>query len=234
MSDTWSQVEGQVEEARAKAGIYRKWSADGESHVLAFRGEPYARQTHWTGTSYDECADQGCAHCAAGNKASLRVALNVYDLAEKKMMIVEGGVRWFSDIVKVRKKYGLDTWAFEVTRNGAPRDPKTTYSILPDHKLDEAALREIGAVHLHDLARDVADAAREAYADEIAEAANQATGPVATEVAREIHGLLRQCSKAEVEGFLKTFGIERVSQLKTSDEKRARAYVADLQELLPF
>ena len=38
---------------------------------------------------------------------------------------------FFKDLVRVREKYGLEKWAFEIQRHGAAKDPKTTYSILP-------------------------------------------------------------------------------------------------------
>ena len=74
------------------------------------------------------------------------------------------------------------------------------------------------------------------YADEIAQA-NTAVGKgaayVSIEVARELHGMLRECARADVQGLLSAFGIERVTQLKAADEARARAYVERLQNL-PF
>jgi hypothetical protein len=110
--------------------------------VGVFCGKPYARKVHWNGVSYEECQGAGCQQCAAGNRASLRVALNFYHLAEKRMKIVEGGLRWFGDIVKVRKKYGLGTWAFEVTRNGvAAPAPQAALDAVRDALLTRHAAR---------------------------------------------------------------------------------------------
>lgn len=252
MSDAWAQAEEMAEAQRAEAGVFQKWEADGESHVMAFCGTPYARKMHWIGALYEDCAGKDCAHCTSGSRTTLRISLNAYHLAEQRMKIVEGGTRWFADIQKVRKKYGLDTWAFEITRNGAPRDPKTTYSVLPDRQLDDVMRRKISALALHDLKRDATDAARESFAD-ASKAANgdyelaKGDAPVANsdreptrrdtvphEAAKEIHGLLQQLSKAQVREFLQVFGIKRVSQLKAVDENKARKFIAALDDDLPF
>ena len=71
---------------------------------------------------------------AAGTKASLRVALNVALYDSKEVKVPEQGVMFFKDPVRVREKYGLEKWAFEIQRHGAAKDPKTTYSILPEHQ----------------------------------------------------------------------------------------------------
>lgn len=47
--------------------------------------------------------------------------------------------------------YGLEKWAFEVQRHGAAKDPKTTYSILPERQLTAEERKSFQAVELLDL-----------------------------------------------------------------------------------
>jgi hypothetical protein len=60
---------------------------------------------------------------------------------------------FFKDLVRVRDKYGLDKWAFEIQRHGAAKDPKTTYSILPEHQLTPEQQGAYQALAQHDLQR---------------------------------------------------------------------------------
>src|SRR5690606_40975467 len=67
---------------------------------------------------------------------SLHDALPIFALFDsKEVKVLEQGVMFFKDLVRVREKYGLEKWAFEIQRHGAAKDPKTTYSILPEHQL---------------------------------------------------------------------------------------------------
>jgi len=247
--DAWA-VAGEMAEAqKAEAGVFQKWEADGDSHVMVLCGEPYARKMHWTGTLYEDCAGKDCGHCATGNRTILRVSLNAYHLDEQRMKIIEGGTRWFGDVQKVRKKYGLDTWAFEITRNGSPRDPKTTYSILPDRMLDEPVRQRVLGAQLHDLERDATSSAHKAFSN-IEKAPSGAVNvdsrpanddrdvevraTVSHEVAKELHGLLKLFTKTQVREFMSVFDIKGISQLKASDENNARRFIAALDDEPPF
>lgn len=209
------------------SGIYVRLVNDGDKVVGVFCGQPFGRTVHWAGTSYEECAGNDCAHCAAGTRATLRVACNFYVLADRAMKIIEGGARWFDDVLNVRKKYGVADWAFEIARRGAANSPKTTYAILPDVRLDSAQRAQIAAVKLHDLAADAASAAREAFGtgeSSTPAASNEVDGTiVAANVARELHESLKALPRVDVAAFFTKFGIDRVSQLKAADIEQARA-----------
>ena len=56
---------------------------------------------------------------------------------------------FFKTLAKVRAKYGLEKWSFEVTRSGLGLD--TTYSILPDKQLTEEQIAKNAKLELHDL-----------------------------------------------------------------------------------
>jgi hypothetical protein len=158
------------------------------------------------------------------------------------MKIIEGGPRWFGDVIKVRRKYGLTTWAFEIERHGAANSPKTTYTILPDTKLDETQQAQVAAAKLHDLKRDTAAAASAAFAEDLingseslkAKMTNGRHGAsVPIDVARQFHEQLKNVPKQQVEAFLQMFGIERVSQLRAADEAQAREFITT-HAILPF
>ena len=55
------------------------------------------------------------------------------------------------DLVRVREKYTLEKWAFEIQRHGAAKDPKTTYSLLPEHQLTPEQQKEFQGLKLQDL-----------------------------------------------------------------------------------
>ena len=124
MTDAWAKAEALSNKILESGGIYVRLANDGDKVVGVFAGDPYARQVHWTGSAYEECPGKDCGHCEAGTRAGLRVACNFYVLADRAMKIIEGGPRWFGDVLKVRKKYGLDAWAFEIERHGARQQPE--------------------------------------------------------------------------------------------------------------
>lgn len=246
--DAWAVAEEMAEAQKAEAGVFQKWEADGEAHVMVFCGQPYPRRMHWNGSLYEDCTGKDCTLCASGNRTTLGVSLNAYHVGEQRMKIVEGGTRWFGDIQKVRRKYGLDTWAFEIIRNGAPRDPKTTYSVLPDRQLDEVTRRKLASVQLHDLSRDATAAAHQAFTEgsggnaagnedrAVANSDSEGTnrGTVPHHIAKELHALLKERTKAQVREFLAVFDIKGISQLKAADEDRARRFIAAFEDDLPF
>src|SRR4029077_20026578 len=64
----------------------------------------------------------------------------------------------FKDIVAAKAKYGLDM-IFEIQRHGAKKDTKTTYSILPEIKMQLSAADQAHLKGLALLALDADDAA---------------------------------------------------------------------------
>ena len=133
MTDPWDEVE---EEAKKYGGgNYVKLENDKDKVIGAFCGNPYTRKLFWNNTK-NTFEPYTAEHQKTNEKASLKVSLNMYVIAEgnddsmvtlgePKMKIIEGGVKWFKSILKAKKKYGLDKKNFEVERNGANGDTKT-------------------------------------------------------------------------------------------------------------
>jgi hypothetical protein len=152
MTNAWDQAKAVADRRTSAGGMFVRLQNDGDSVVGAFVGEPTAREVHWVDGRADECAGHGCAHCRAGTRATLRILLNFFVPAESAMKVIEGGTVFFSSVLTVRDKYGLDKWLFEVKRVGRPKDPKTTYTILPERQIDDAVATCIRSTPRHDLA----------------------------------------------------------------------------------
>jgi hypothetical protein len=225
MSSGWDKATKLAKDHAQQGGVFVKLANHGDKVVGAFVGEPHAREVVWTGERYEEFDAQ--KH--AGAKPALRISFNFFVPAENAMKVIEGGRMWFTDVLKVRDKYGLEKWLFEIERHGEANSPKTTYSILPDTKVDDAMQERIAACALNDLEHlakggdedDAADAGKTKSAPKPA----AKTGPIDPRIASELVAKLKTLPKSEVDAFLKKFAVERVRDLKASDEAAARAFL---------
>ena len=218
----WQQTEEMAKRHDQGGSQWLKLAADGDKAVVVFVGEPYPREVCFVEGKYlpfDEKLK------AQGLKASLRVALNVALFDSKEMKVLEQGVMFFKDLVRVREKYGLEKWAFEIQRHGAAKDPKTTYSILPEHQLTAEQQRAFQALPRHDLARMYADA----------ESATPATtpeprleGPIDPRVAQMYAAQLKALPREAVDRFLQKFGVQRIKDLPAAHAEKARAFIEQL------
>ena len=145
----WQQTEEMAKKHDQGGSLWLKLAGDGDKAVVVFLGEPHPREVAFVDGKYVEVDEK---MKAAGTKASLRVALNVALYDSKEVKVLEQGVMFFKDLVRVREKYGLEKWAFEIQRHGAAKDPKTTYSILPEHQLSVEQQKAFQALPQHDLA----------------------------------------------------------------------------------
>ena len=109
MNKGWDQAKGLADKHTSSgSGLFVRLAGDRDKVVGAFAGDPYARETHWTGERYEVCTGDGCSICSEGKRPNLRVSMNFYVPAERDLKIIEGGVTWFKDLLKARDKYGLD------------------------------------------------------------------------------------------------------------------------------
>jgi hypothetical protein len=233
MANAWEMAKGLAEKHANNGGIFVRLAANGDKVTGVFVGEPYAREVVWTGERYEPYDAKDPAHQADGKKPSLRVAINFYVIAENAMKVIEGGTQWFKDVLKIRDKYGLDKWSFEIERHGDAGDPKTKYTILPEEKLDAALRAKLGEVPPHDLAAlvngggDAEDAkpAGKAPAPTASAAANKdrAIDPA---TAAELVARMKVLNRADLEALLGQLGVPRVRDLKLSELVRANALLA--------
>lgn len=227
MTTAWEMATTMADKHANSGGIFVRLANNGDKIVGAFVGEPYAREVIWTGERYEQFDENNSAH--QGKRPSLRVMLNFYVPAEGAMKVIEGGTVWFKDVLKVRDKYGLDKWLFEIERHGDAGDPKTTYSILPEEKLDDEMRARIAAAEPHDL-KSIGTGNDEdnGKSSAAAKKSSNATGPIDPRVAGDLVAKLKALPRSDVDAFLAEFGVQRVRDLEAKHETAARAFIDQL------
>ena len=223
----WQQTEEMAKKHDQGGSLWLKLAGDGDKAVVVFLGEPHPREVAFVDGKYVEVDEK---MKAAGTKASLRVALNVALYDSKEVKVLEQGVMFFKDLVRVREKYGLEKWAFEIQRHGAAKDPKTTYSILPEHQLSVEQQKAFQALPQHDLAKLYSGEADgggakggqslDSYDKKSAISPNVAQGLVTA---------LKALPREATDKFLAKFGVQRIKDLPASQVEKARAFVEQLQ-----
>lgn len=228
MTTAWEMATTMADKHANSGGIFVRLANNGDKIVGAFCGEPYAREVIWTGERYEQFDENNSAH--QGKRPSLRVMLNFYVPAEGVMKVIEGGTVWFKDVLKVRDKYGLDKWLFEIERHGDAGDPKTTYSILPEEKLNDEMRARIAAADAHDLKSIGAGNDEDAgsKSSTAAKKSNNAAGPIDPRVAGDLVAKLKALPRSDVDVFLAEFGVQRVRDLEAKHETTARAFIDQL------
>ncbi len=225
----WQQTEEMAKKHDQGGSLWLKLANDGDKAVVVFLGEPHPREVCFVDGKYVEFDDKAKA---AGLKPSLRVALNVALFDSKEVKVLEQGVMFFKDLVRVREKYGLEKWAFEIQRHGAAKDPKTTYSILPEHQLSAEQQKAFQALPQHDLAKlysgesDDKGTSLDSF-DKKADA--NGDGTASPNVAQAIATALKALPREATDRFLQKFGLQRIKELPTSQVEKARAFVEQLQ-----
>jgi hypothetical protein len=255
MSNAWEHAKQMAE--RHTSSNFVRLANDGDKVVGVFVGEPLAREVVWTGEKYlDVKSPEAEKYLKKGRSSSLRVAMNIYVLAENVVKVYEMGATVFKDVFKLRDKYGLDTWAFEIERRGAKGDNKTSYTILPEQRLDDAMRREIAQLELHDLEKvlnntdsgedeeqsfDSYEGKQEASTAKHDAPADKQDSPVDSNVVDKMMPRLKMLPRETLDRFLKKFQVQRVKDLRASDEGAAFDFLgkleADLQrpqEIDPF
>lgn len=160
---------------------------------------------------------------AQGLKPSLRVALNVALYDTKEVKVLEQGVTFFKDLVRVREKYGLEKWAFEIQRHGAAKDPKTTYSILPEHQLTPEQLKEFQGLKLQDLEKLYSGEGTSG--DALGSYDRKDDGIIDAGTAQAIAAQLKTMPREAVDRFCKKFGVARIKDLPAAQVEKARAFL---------
>lgn len=209
--DKWQEIEEKAKTHEQGSNTWLKLINDGDRTVIVFLGEPYPREVVFVDGKYVPF-DDGLK--AQGFKPSLRVSLNVALLDTKEVKVFEQGVTFFKDLVRVKDKYGLENWAFEIERHGAAKDPKTTYSILPDQQLRPDQKLAFEALQLHDL---------EALYRRLDSTVQEA--PIDPRLAQSLTETLKKLPREAVERFCKNFSVQRIKDLNASQADMAELFV---------
>jgi hypothetical protein len=221
MPNMWEQTE-ELAKQHEMGSTWLKLANDKDSAVLVFLGEPYPREVCFVDGKYELFTPE---LKAAGFKPSLRIAINVALYGTREVKVLEQGMMFFKDLFKVREKYGLEKWCFEVQRNGAAKDPKTTYSILPEHQLTPEEQEQFQSLPLNDLER-VYDPI-----EPTPPAAPEPTGTIGQLDPSFAHAMVVQLKvlpKVAVERFLTKFGVSRVKDLPAAQMEKARVFIEQL------
>lgn len=170
----------------------------------------------------DAGSAEGAKSIKQGKTPSLRVAVNFYVPAEKVMKVYEMGAATFKALFKLREKYGLDRWFFEVERRGKSGDPKTMYSILPEQKLDEATRAELAGLKRYELAKIVhGDGNDETVGGEVVAHKEAQDGPIDGDVVAGMLPRLKALPRTMLNAFLGEFDVQRIKELKASQAAAA-------------
>ena len=231
MANAWEMAKGLAEKHASTGGIFVRLASNGEKVTGVFCGEPFAREVVWTGERYEAFDPKNAAHQADGKRPSLRVAMNFFVIADGAMKVIEGGTQWFKDVLKVRDKYGLDKWSFEIERRGDAGDPKTKYMILPEEKIDPEVRAKIVAAQLHDLEAMVGGGAEDEDAKKTTAAATPPAkdGSIDPATAADLVARMKVLPRADLEALLGELGVQRVRDLKAADTARAKALLAKFE-----
>jgi len=212
MTNLWQQTEEMAKKHDQSSSTWLRLANDGDRAVVVVLGDPFPREVVFIDNKYVVLTEKLKAE---GNKGSLRVAFNVAMFDTKEVKVLEQGVVFFKDLNQVREKYGLTKWAFEIRRNGAAKDPKTTYSILPEHQLTPAQQEEFSKLALHDLQALYEGGGAEA-------AAKPAAGtPIDEKTAQAITVVLKSLPKEAVERFCKKLGVSRIREIPAVQQQLA-------------
>lgn len=212
MGNAWDSAKGIVEKHAAASGVFVRLANNGDKVTGVFCGDPFAREVIWIGDKYEIYDAANPDHQATGKRPSLKVAINFFVLPDGEMKVIEGSTQWFKDLVKVRDKYGLENWSFEIERRGEPKDPKTKYTILPEDKIDSQLRAQIARTELHNLEAILLNTGtKQEPADEL----------IDSTAAADIIGRLKVMPRDQVEAILGALGVQRVRELKASAVEHA-------------
>jgi len=218
-NSNWQRTEEMAKKHDLGSSTWLKLGSDGDKAVIVFLGEPHAREVCFVDGKYQAFDDKLKAQ---GLKPSLRVALNVALYDTKELKVLEQGVTFFKDLVRVREKYTLEKWAFEIQRHGAAKDPKTTYSLLPEHQLTPEQQKEFQGLKLQDLEKLYSG---EGSGDSLGSYDRKDDGVIDPGTAQAIAAQLKTMPREAVERFCKKFGITRIKDLPVAQVEKARALV---------
>lgn len=228
-SSLWQRSESLVTTHEHGGSLWLKFPNDGDKAVVVFLGDPYPREICFVDGKYVLYNEQLKAQ---GHKLTVRVAINAALYATKEVKVLEMSAMLFKDLVRIRGKYGLEGRAFEVQRHGAAKDPKTTYSILPEHQLTPEQQRVFSSLTLHKLAKLYGDepegGGHAASAAQSEVYTPQPATLIDTTRAQTLATQLKELPREAVERFLRQFGIQRVKELSAARFAEAMTLVKNL------
>jgi hypothetical protein len=246
MTTGWDYA-SKIAEKNTGSGIYLKLDRDGAKVVGAFVGDPHVEEVVFNeATNRTETFTK--QHAAEGKRPSARFSFNFLLIAQNgekvtpSMKVYQCNARTFKSIVKVREKYGTDVWFFEIERKGDKHATDTTYMVLPEEKISDDIRAKIAkAIAMHEAGDTNPDAAfqlntlgtrpsREDGAAPAPKAAPRSEEAPPSAKILEIRDRLKQRPRADIDKFLKHFGVEVVKDLRPNQVAEALDFLAALEK----
>ncbi len=219
MKSGWELSDELATQHEGGSSVFLKLTGDGDRAVVVFVGEPFPFQVCFLDNRYQ--AFDGELK-AAGHKPSARFAINVALYESKEVKIWEMSPAVYRDVRRVLKKCGPDR-SYEIQRHGAPRDMKTTYSILPETQLTPERLKEFHVLKLHDLEAKCSGGT--AGANLLGSYDSKSNGVIAADAAEALASRLKAMPREAVDNFCKKFSVTRIKDLPSAQLEKARAFV---------
>ncbi len=239
----WDKAKEKAEEVSQGSGKYLQLKNDGDTAVVAFLGEPCAREVLWVdaGGGKQKPVAFTDEHVKEGKKPRLQVGFAVYNKATQQVQTFEQGVVFFRQVLKVRDKYGLDKWWFEVKRDGAAGSQKTTYTVLPEEKITAEELKDLKGLELPNLEEELSKDRDEEEGSgggsdgksDAKSAESNAGGTISDAARTKLVAKLKELSKEKQDECLAHFEIKRVRDLPQSKAKAAMAFAEKLAAPAP-
>lgn len=231
----WDDAE-KTAESHSSGGKFVRLKNHKDKVIGIFVGEPEAAEVLWDGAKYHPAdSDAGKKLAAEKKKATAKFKFNFYVPAEDLMKVYECGVVTFKDILKAKAKYGLDKKMFEIERNGVAKDPKTTYTVLPDADITDEVRAKLAKHPLHDLKNVEDDETEGAPATGAgfsnyngANGAANGEALVDDKTKEKLMAILKPLERSLIEKFLARFGIAKVKELKAKDGEAAFAFIDEI------
>lgn len=235
---SWDTANKTAENAKSRNGIFARLENNGDKMIVAFLGEPEAKEVHWTGDSTEICTGEDCKKCKKGDVPQARFSINVYvktktadgDTQEVgKTQIFEQGVLWYNKLEVVKAKYGLDKWWFEIERQGKAGSKKTKYTVLPEEKMTDDEKEELTKCKLNSLTSTRDDDEDDDDDDNNTKNNKQSSsskkessdGTMNADDVSDIMRRMQNQPKDEIKKFLEKFNVKRFKDLKSSQRADA-------------
>ena len=217
---------------------FLRFEEDRDKAQVFFAGTPYSRYTYWDGKQTRDWSE-GC-----DQKKNLRMAQNVIICRIEKgkleilsVKVLEQGRRFFQNVRKRDRKYGIHNWIFEIERSGKKGDLATSYDLQAEYELSDKDKEKLLAMKLFDLAEFYAELGSGDSGDkkrsqpEKPESDEEDDDAVINdEQNNELISLFKTFEDPEATGrkFVKEFGIKKVKELHKSQLKKAMKYLDKL------
>ena len=218
---------------------FLRFEEDRDKALVFFAGTAYSRYVYWDGQQTREWTED------CKQKPQLRVAQNVIICRIKDdkpeilgVKVLEQGRRFYQNVRKRDRKYGIQNWLFEIERFGKKGDKSTTYDLQAEYELSDKEREKLMSMKLFDLDEFYAelgggdsDNKKRPNPEKKEEPEEDDSDAIINdEQSNELISLLKTFGNPEATGrkFVKEFGIKKVKELRKAQFNKALKYIDKL------